>query len=85
MDAVSYSDLRQNLKSYLDRVFDNHDPLLITRKNHENLVVLSVSEYNGLLETSYLLSSKANADHLKRSLDQLKAGQTSPHELLPDE
>ncbi len=58
MDAVSYSDLRQNLKSYLDRVYFDHDPLIVTRKNSENLVILSVDEYNSLLETSYLLSNK---------------------------
>jgi antitoxin YefM len=85
MDAVSYSDLRQNLKSYLDRVFFDHDPLIITRKNNENLVILSVSEYNSLVETSYLLSSDANAEHLKKSIDQLARGKTAKKELLPHE
>ena len=85
MDAVSYSDLRQNLKTYLDKVYHDHDQLIVTRKNDENLVILSVGEYNSLLETSYLLSSKANADHLKLSIDQLNAGKTSSKELLNDE
>jgi len=85
MDAVSYSDLRQNLKSYLDKVYYDHDPLIVTRKNSENLVILSVGEYNSLLETSYLLSSKANADHLKLSIDQLNSGKTTTKELLKDE
>jgi antitoxin YefM len=85
MDAVSYSDLRQNLKTYLDRVYNNHDPLIVTRKNSENLIILSVGEYNSLLETSYLLSSKANADHLKLSIDQLNSGKTTSKNLLGDE
>ena len=46
MDAVSYSDLRQNLKSYMDKVYTDHDPLIITRKNNENLVLLSIEEYS---------------------------------------
>jgi antitoxin YefM len=85
MDAVSYSDLRQNLKTYLDKVYHDHDQLIVTRKNSENLVILSIDEYNSLLETSYLLSSKANADHLQRSMDQLNAGKTSTRDLLADE
>ncbi|MEI8093717.1 MAG: type II toxin-antitoxin system prevent-host-death family antitoxin [Spirochaetales bacterium] len=85
MDAVSYSDLRQNLKTYLDRVYNDHDPLIVTRKNSENLVILSVAEYNSLLETAYLLSSKANSDHLKRSVDQWKSGRTLARELLKDD
>jgi len=82
MDAVSYSDLRQNLKSYLDRVYHDHDQLIVTRKNDENLVILSVGEYNSLLETSYLLSSKANTDHLGLSIQQLNSGKITSRDLL---
>ena len=85
MDAVSYSDLRQNLKSYLDKVYHDHDPMIIARKNNENLVLISVGEYNSLLETSYLLSSEANAKHLKKSIEQLKSGKISEKDLLSDE
>ena len=44
MDAVNYSDLRQNLKKYLDYVYNDHEPLIVTRKNNENVVILSVDE-----------------------------------------
>ncbi|MEK7747755.1 MAG: type II toxin-antitoxin system prevent-host-death family antitoxin [Nitrospirota bacterium] len=84
MDAVSYSDLRQNLKTYLDRAYFDHDPLIITRKNSENLVILSIDEYNSLLETSYLLSSEANANHLRKSIEQLKSKKAVRRELLED-
>ncbi len=84
MDAISYSDLRQNLKTYLDRAYFDHDPLIITRKNNENLVILSIDEYNSLLETSYLLSSEANANHLRKSIEQLKNKKTIRRELLED-
>jgi antitoxin YefM len=85
MDAVSFSDLRQNLKTYLDRVYFDHDPLIVTRKNNENLVILSVGDYNSLVETSYLLGSPANSEHLKRSIDQLNSGNTTTRELFADD
>jgi antitoxin YefM len=85
MDAVSYSDLRQNLKSYMDKVYSDHDPLIITRKNNENLVLLSIDEYNSLMETSYLLSNEANAEHLKKSIAQYAAGKAKKREPLKDE
>ena len=70
MDAVSYSDLRRNLKTYMDRVFHDHESLIITRKNDENLVIISIEEYNSLMETNYLLSTEANAKHLAASIFQ---------------
>jgi antitoxin YefM len=85
MDAVTYSELRENLKTYMDKVYHDHDPLIITRKNNENLILISLSEYNSLLETSYLLKMEANAAHLRRSLEQAAAGQVTERELLPDE
>ncbi len=85
MDAVSYSDLRQNLKSYLDKVYSDHDPLIITRKNNENLVLISINEYNSLMETNYLLSNDANAEHLKKSIEQYNNGNVKNRELIENE
>lgn len=61
MYAITYSDLRRNLKAYMDRVYNDYEPLIIARKNSENLVLLSVHEYNSLIETDYLLRNEANA------------------------
>ncbi len=82
MDAVSYSDLRQNLKSFMDKVYNDHDPLIITRKNNENLVLISIDEYNSLMETNYLLSNEANTKHLKESIEQYESGKFETRELL---
>ena len=82
MDAVSYSDLRQNLKTYMDRVFHDHEPLIITRKNDENLVLISIDEYNSLMETNYLLSSDANVKHLSESISQYEQGKVEKKELI---
>ena len=81
MDAITYTDLRQNLKSYMDKVIQDSVALIITRKNNENVVLLSIDEYNSLLETNYLLSNEANAEHLKKSIAQHKSGNAKPREL----
>jgi len=85
MDVITYSDLRRNLKTYMDKVYYDYEPLLIARKNSENLVLLSVHEYNSLIETDYLLRDEANAKHLKKSVEQHKNGHLQKHELLENE
>ena len=84
MDAVTYTDLRQNLKTYMDKVVQDSDPLIITRKNKKNVVLISIDEYNSLMETNYLLSTEANAEHLKRSIDQHKSGKAKARKLYED-
>ena len=81
MDAITYTDLRQNLKTYMDKVIQDSDPLIITRKNKANVVLISVDEYNSLVETNYLLSTEANATHLKNSIAQHKSGKINAREL----
>ena len=76
MQVVSYSHLRKNMKSFMDKICDNHEALIVTRKENNNLVILSMEDYNSLTETNYLLSSKANAKHLERSFRQIEKGET---------
>ena len=85
MDAVSYSDLRQNLKTYMDKVYFDNDTLIITRKNNQNLVLISIDEYNSLIETSYLLDNDVNAEHLNKSIEQYKNGKIKKQELIANE
>lgn len=73
MQAISYSEVRKNFKRYLDEVYNNHDPMIITRKNNENLIIISLDDYNSLTETQYLLSSENNRKHLITSLKQLRS------------
>lgn len=84
MNAVNYSDLRQNLKHYLDQVHDNHETLIVARKNNENVVMISVEEYNSLMETSHLLSTEANAKHLAGSIRSARAGKTTERDLTDE-
>lgn len=76
MNAVNYTELRKKLKNYLDKVYDDHDPLIITRKNDQNIVLLSIEDYNSLIETNYLLSNNANSKRLLRSLDKARHGKS---------
>ena len=84
MDAVNYSDLRRNLKLYMDRVYEEREPLIVTRKNNGNVVVMSVDQYNSLVETSYHLGTKTNARHLLESLGDARAGRTEEHDLVDE-
>jgi antitoxin YefM len=82
MNAVNYSELRKNLKDYLDQVYEDHEPLIITRKNNQNVVVLSIEEYNSLIETNYLLLNSANSKRLLQSLENSRNGKLSKKDLI---
>lgn len=82
MNAINYSELRKKLKKYLDQVYDDHEPLIITRKNNQNIVVLSVEDYNSLIETNYLLSNPDNSKRLLKSLEKSRAGKSRKKELI---
>lgn len=56
MLAVNYSEIRNNLKEYCDRTIDNLETVLITRKNDRNVVMISLEEYNNLVENAYVMS-----------------------------
>lgn len=75
MRALSYSETRENLKSVMDRVCRDHEPLVVTRRRGENIVLISQEDYESFVETDYLLSSPANAKHLLESLAQAKRGE----------
>jgi len=85
MEAITYTVLRQNLNACMDRVVQNQNPLIIARRNNENVVLISVDEYYSLIETNYLLSNEANVEHLKKSIAQHKTGKMKSRELYEDE
>ena len=74
MDTITYSDARANLAKTMDRVCDEHAPVIITRKNGGAVVMLALRDYEGLEETAHLLSRPANAQRLLESVEELKAG-----------
>lgn len=67
--TISYSSIRKNLKKNLDKVCSDHVPLLVTRKNGENVVVISESDYSSLEETIYLSQSPKNLERLLKAIN----------------
>ncbi len=82
MKIVSFSEARNNLKTVLDAVVNDANATVITRRDAEDAVVMSLDYYNSLMETVYLLRSPANAKHLNRSIEQYRAGQAKPQDLV---
>lgn len=85
MNVLTYSEARAGFKQAMDDVCRNHVPMLITRQSGENVVLVSLDDFNAMQETLYLLSSSKNAQRLARSIAQLNAGQAVARELLTDE
>ena len=84
MEITTYSNFRQNLKAFMDKVFDSKSPLFITRSNGEDVVVLSKEEYDGIQETLHLLSSPKNAQRLKESLEEYEKGGGQVRDLIEE-
>jgi antitoxin YefM len=82
MAHVSYSELRNNLASYMDAVCDDQAPLFVTRQNARSVVLMSADEYESLMETVHLLKSPANSARLMRSIQDADQGKLGTHELL---
>lgn len=85
MNVISYSDARASLKAVMDDVCDSHEPAVVTRQKGEDVVMLSKTDYDSILETLYLLNSPPNAKRLMESVARIKAGQAQERELIKDE
>jgi len=76
MISIHFSELRKNLKRILKSVEENNETLIIKQKSGKAVVMLSQQEYNSIMETLYLLSSRKNADRLYESISQMGMGHT---------
>jgi antitoxin YefM len=84
MKVINFSDARNRLKSVLDQVVEDSDYTVISRRDAEDAVVMSLDSFNGLMETVHLLKSPANAAHLAKSIEQYRSGKVEEHELVDD-
>ncbi len=82
MDAISYTAARANLAKTMEKVCDDHTPVIITRKREAAVVMLSLDDYQALEETAYLQRSPANARRLLDSIAELEAGKGTERELI---
>lgn len=81
MDAIPYTTLRANLAKQMDRVCEDHAPVIVTRKASASVVMISLDDYEALEETSYLLRSPKGARRLLESIAELEAGGGTEREL----
>ena len=84
MKVVNFSEARNHLKSVLDQVVNDADYTIISRRDADDAVVMSLDHFNGLMETVHLLKSPANAAHLSKSIKQYREGKVNQHELTDD-
>ena len=82
MNVTTISNFRKDSKKYFDQVIDDQDVLLITRNDGQTIVAMPLEQYNSKKETDYLLANPANAEHLRHSLADAKAGKVTRHRLL---
>lgn len=82
MQAVFYSQARNNLRSIIDNVCDNFDEYIITTKDNKSAVLISYDEYSAMKETMYLLSSKNNRDRLNDAIEQIENSQFMKKEIV---
>jgi antitoxin YefM len=79
MLAVNYSTIRNNLKAFCDKVTDEFETVIVTRKNEKNVVIISLEEYNAIMKAA---KNAAYLDMIDRSMEQLARGEGKVHELI---
>jgi antitoxin YefM len=84
MKVINFSEARNHLKSVLDQVVEDADYTIITRRDAPDTVVMSLDQFNGLMETVHLLKTPANARHLQQSIQQYRSGKVKKHDLIND-
>ncbi len=84
MDTISYSAFRKHLAGTLDKVNEDHKPVLITRQNGQPAVVMSLEDFQAYEETAYLMASPKNAARLSQAIAEVEAGDTTQHELIEE-
>ncbi|MFT5114253.1 MAG: antitoxin YefM [Parasphingorhabdus sp.] len=81
MDTISYSEVRSKLAKTMEKVCDDHSPIVITRNNSRSVVMISLDDYSAMEETTYLLRSPKNARRLLESVAEIERGGGSTKEL----
>ena len=82
MLAVNYTNFRENMKDYMDKVTNDYETMIVTRKNNKNVVMISEETYNNLMENVYVMGNKSNYDWLMESKEQLESGKFKEHDLI---
>ena len=84
MQPITYTNARQNLAATMDKVIDDHEPVVITRGNARSVVMLSLEDYNSMQETAYILGNPVNAEKLRNAVADAEAGKVTRIDDLGD-
>jgi antitoxin YefM len=79
--TISYSYARQHLASLLDQAEDRQEPVFISRRDHEDMVLMPAAEFRAVQETAHLLRSPENVRRLLRALQRALEGSVEPKSL----
>lgn len=82
MIATNYSEVRNNLKAYCDKATKDYETIIITRKNNENVVLMSEEVYNNLMENLYIRSNLKYYQKLVESIKEVEKGNIKEHDLI---
>ncbi len=82
MDTISYSNFRSHLATTLDKVNDDHVPIMVTRQNGKPAVIISLEDFKSYEATAYLMASPKNAARLNQAIADIEAGKTVQHPLV---
>jgi len=82
MQVINYSTARQNLAATMDKTHDDCEPVFITRQNGRTVVMMSLEEYNSMMETFHLMKNPVVHARLLRSIEEVRSGTTQVHELI---
>ena len=84
MEITTYTNFRQNLKSFMDKVLNSRIPVYVTRSKGEDVVMLSKQDYESMQETLHILSSPKNAERIAEALEEYKKGHGTKRELIDE-
>ncbi len=82
MRAITYTTARNNFANTMKQVCEDHNPIIVTRKNNEAVVLMSLEDFESLTETAYLMQSPKNVKRLIESIEELKIGKGKERELM---
>jgi antitoxin YefM len=84
MDAITYTQARKNFTKIINKVCEDHAPIIITHQTENPVVMISLADYNAIEETLYLLRSPKNAQRLYKALEELKQDKYEKHNLIEE-
>jgi antitoxin YefM len=84
MNAITLKEAKRNLEQVVEQVIADAEPTIVVAPNGDQVVFLSLDEYNSWKETLYLLANPANADHLRQSIAEAQAGKAQERELIEE-